>query len=142
MVGSTLFSVYDALFDDPQISLITPRGEDGAGHMADAYARVTGDIGVCLFTIGAGAAYGLSAIGEAYADSIPVLAICTQIPMRYIDKNKGVYHECQDQLAMFKPVTGLCHRVTRTADIPEAIREAFRRMRNGRFASRHAGDSR
>lgn len=132
VVGSTLFSVYDALYDDPQISLITPRGEDGAGHMADAYARVSGDVGVCLFTVGAGAAYGLSAIGEAFADSIPVLVICTQIPAGYLDRNKGVYHESQDQMAMFKPVTGWCHRVTRAADIPEAIREAFRRMRSGR----------
>lgn len=132
VVGSTLFSVFDALYDDPQISLITPRGEDGAGHMADAYARVTGEAGVCLFTIGAGAAYGLSAIGEAYADSVPVLVICTQIPSQYLDKNKGVYHECQDQLMMFRPVTSWCHRISHVGEISGAIREAFYRMRSGR----------
>lgn len=132
VVGSTLFSVYDALYDDPDIRLITPRGEDGAGHMADAYARVTGREGVCLFTVGAGAAYGLSAIGEAYADSIPVLVICTQIPTKYLDQNKGVYHECRDQLAMYEPVTGWCTRVTRAEDIPGVIAEAFTRMRSGR----------
>lgn len=132
VLGSTLLRPYDALCDRTDIRLIAPRSEDGALHMADAYARVTGKVGVAMVTVGAGAAASLSAMGEAYAESWPVLNIVTQIPTPYLDQERGVYHECRDQLGMFRPVTGWAHRVTRVAEIPEAIREAFQRMRSGR----------
>lgn len=132
VLGSTLFTPYDALCDRPDIRLITPRGEDGTVHMADAYARVTGKVGVAMVTVGAGAAASLSAMGEAYAESWPLLNIVTQVPTPYLDQDKGVYHESPRQLEMFKPVSGWTHRVTRAAEIPEAIQEAFHRMRSGR----------
>lgn len=132
VLGSTLLPAYDALCDRSDIRLIAPRGEDGALHMADAYARVTGKVGVAMITVGAGAVASLSAMGEAYAESWPVLNIITQVPTPYLDKARGVYHECPNQLEMFKPVTGWAHRVTSVAEIPEAVREAFRRMRSGR----------
>jgi acetolactate synthase-1/2/3 large subunit len=132
VLGSTLLPVYDELIDHPEIRLIAPRGEDGALHMADAYGRVTGKVGVGLITVGAGAAYSISAMGEAYAESFPVLNIVTQIPSPYLDQDKGVYHECHDQMGMFKPVTGWCHRITAAEEIPAAINEAFTRMRSGR----------
>ncbi|MBX9810042.1 MAG: thiamine pyrophosphate-binding protein [Burkholderiales bacterium] len=132
VLGSTLLPVYDELYEHPQIRLIAPRGEDGALHMADAYARVTGKVGVGMITVGAGAAFSVSAMGEAWAESWPVLNIVTQIPTPYLDKDKGVYHECHDQMGMFRPVTGWCRRVLSAAEIPYAIYEAFFRMRNGR----------
>jgi len=132
VLGSTLLPLYDALCDRSDIRLIAPRGEDGAVHMADAYARVSGKVGVAMVTVGAGAVASLSAMGEAYAESWPVLNIVTQVPTPYLDQDKGVYHECPRQLEMFKPVTGWAHRVTSVAEIPEAVREAFRRMRSGR----------
>ena len=132
VLGSTLLPAYDALCDRSDIRLIAPRGEDGALHMADAYARVTGKVGVGMITVGAGAVASLSAMGEAYAESWPVLNIITQVPTPYMDKARGVYHECPQQLEMFRPVTGWAHRVTSVAEIPEAVREAFRRMRSGR----------
>lgn len=132
VLGSTLLPAYDALCDRSDIRLIAPRGEDGALHMADAYARVSGKVGVGMITVGAGAVASLSAMGEAYAESWPVLNIITQVPTPYLDQAKGVYHECPHQLEMFKPVTGWAHRVTSVGEIPEAVREAFRRMRTGR----------
>jgi acetolactate synthase I/II/III large subunit len=132
VLGSTLLPAYDALCDRSDIRLIAPRGEDGAVHMADAYARVTGKVGVAMVTVGAGAVASLSAMGEAYAESWPVLNIVTQVPTPYLGKAKGVYHECPGQLEMFKPVTGWAYRVESVADIPRAVREAFRRMRSGR----------
>ena len=132
VLGSTLLPVYDALCDRSDIRLIAPRGEDGALHMADAYARVSGKVGVGMVTVGAGAVASLSAMGEAYAESWPVLNIITQVPTPYLDTDRGVYHECPRQLEMFKPVTGWAHRVTSVEEIPEAVREAFRRMRTGR----------
>ena len=132
VLGSTLFQPYDALCDRTDIRLIAPRSEDGALHMADAYARVTGKVGVAMVTVGAGAAASLSAMGEAYAESWPVLNIVTQVPTPYLDQEKGVYHESPRQLEMFKAVTGWAHRITRMEEIPEAVNEAFRRMRSGR----------
>ena len=132
VLGSTLLRPYDALCDRTDIRLIAPRSEDGAVHMADAYARVTGKVGVAMVTVGAGAAASLSAMGEAYAESWPLLNIVTQIPTPYLDQEKGVYHECRDQLGMFRPVTGWAHRIMRVAEIPEAVHEAFRRMLSGR----------
>lgn len=132
VLGSTLLPAYDALCDRSDIRLIAPRSEDGALHMADAYARVTGKEGVAMVTVGAGAIASLSAMGEAYAESWPVLNIITQVPTPYLDQAKGVYHECPQQLEMFRPVTGWAHRVTSVGEIPDAVREAFRRMRSGR----------
>lgn len=132
VLGSTLLRPYDALCDRTDIRLIAPRSEDGAVHMADAYARVSGKVGVAMVTVGAGAAASLSAMGEAYAESWPLLNIVTQVPTPYLDQEKGVYHECRDQLGMFRPVTGWAHRITRVGEIPEAVHEAFRRMRSGR----------
>jgi acetolactate synthase-1/2/3 large subunit len=132
VLGSTLFEPYNELYEHPQIQLITPRGEDGALHMADAYARVTGKVGVGMITVGAGAAYSVSAMGEAYAESIPVLNIVTQVPTPYLDQEKGIYHECKDQMGFFRPVTGWCHRITAPEEMAPAIDEAFRRMRSGR----------
>ena len=132
VLGSTLLPAYDALCDRSDIRLIAPRGEDGAVHMADAYARVTGKVGVAMITVGAGAIASLSAMGEAYAESWPVLNIVTQVPTPYLGKAKGVYHECPRQLEMFAPVTGWAHQIQSVAEIPEAVREAFRRMRSGR----------
>lgn len=132
VLGSTLLQVYDELIDHPEIRLIAPRGEDGALHMADAYTRVTGKIGVGMITVGAGAAYSVSAMGEAYAESFPLLNIVTQVPTPYLDQEKGVYHECRDQMGMFRPVTGWCHRITAAEEIPAAVNEAFSRMRSGR----------
>ncbi len=132
VLGSTLLRPYDAMCDRPDMRLFAPRGEDGAVHMADAYARVSGKVGVAMVTVGAGAAASLSAMGEAYAESWPVLNIVTQVPTPYLDQDKGVYHESPGQLDMFRPVTGWAHRVMRPGEIPEAIREAFHRMRSGR----------
>ena len=55
VLGSTLLPAYDAFCDRSDIRLVAPRGEDGALHMADAYARVTGKPGVAMVTVGAGA---------------------------------------------------------------------------------------
>lgn len=132
VLGSTLLPVYNELYDHPRIQLIAPRGEDGALHMADAYARVTGKVGVGLITVGAGAAFSVSAMGEAWAESWPVLNIVTQIPTPYLDQDKGVYHECHDQLGLFRPVTGWCRRIMHVGEIPAAVYEAFYRMQNGR----------
>ena len=90
VLGSTLLPAYDAFCDRPDMRLIAPRGEDGALHMADGYARVTGKPGIAMVTVGAGAVASLSAMGEAFAESWPVLNIVTQVPTPYLDQARGV----------------------------------------------------
>lgn len=131
VLGSHLMPTYDALYDS-SIKLITPRSEDGAGHMADAYTRVSGNPGVVLTTAGPGAAGVACAMGEAYNESWPLLHISTQILSRYVRQNKGFYHDGPNQGEMFVPVSSWQHSVTRIEEIPEAINEAYRRMRTGR----------
>ena len=131
VLGSTLLPVYAELADHP-IRLIAPRSEDGAGHMADAYSRVSGLPGVVMSTVGPGAAGVIAAMGEAFSESWPLLHITTQIPTEYLDKDKGVYHDGPNQRQLFETVSCWTHRVTHAAEIPEAIHEAYRQMYTGR----------
>jgi len=131
VLGSHLMPTYDALYDSP-IKLITPRNEDSAGHMADAYTRVSGNPGVVLTTVGPGAAGVACAMGEAYNESWPMLHISTQILSEHMGKEKGFYHDGPAQREMFVPVSSWQHTVQSIGEIPEAINEAYRRMRTGR----------
>lgn len=131
VLGSHLMPTYDALYDSP-IKLITPRNEDSAGHMADAYTRVSGNPGVVLTTVGPGAAGVACAMGEAYNESWPMLHISTQILSEHMGKEKGFYHDGPAQSEMFVPVSSWQHTVQSIGEIPEAINEAYRRMRTGR----------
>ena len=131
VLGSHLMPTYDALYDSP-IKLITPRNEDSAGHMADAYTRVSGNPGVVLTTVGPGAAGVACAMGEAYNESWPMLHISTQILSEHMGKEKGFYHDGPAQSEMFVPVSSWQHTVQDIGEIPEAINEAYRRMRTGR----------
>src|SRR2546425_10497059 len=77
--GIHSLAISDALLDEPALRVVTTRDERGAGHMADGYARATGRPGVCLTVPGPGVTTALTAIGEAYADSSPVLVLASQL---------------------------------------------------------------
>ncbi len=79
-------AIYDALVDERAIRVVTTRDERGAGHMADGYARATGRPGVCLTVPGPGVTNALTAIGEAYADSSPVLLLASQLPSGTVNR--------------------------------------------------------
>ena len=132
IIGNSTFALYDALYAEPGIRHYTTRNELGAASMADGYARVTGKPGVCFTTVGPGAAHTLSALGEAYTESSPVLHLTSQIEADLVDTHRGVYHESPDQLALFRPLTMWTHRGRSVADIPWAIHEAFRLFKTRR----------
>ena len=73
--GGQILSILDALHDTPEIRFITARDECGAACMADAYARITGQIGVCIATTGPGTTNLLTGVGGAMRDSSPVLVL-------------------------------------------------------------------
>lgn len=124
-------AIYDALLDSG-IRHIVARHEQGAAFMADGYARASGRIGVCLCTSGPALLNAVTSLGTAYADSVPVLCIASQIPLAGIGKQKGYIHECPDQLACVRPVTSWCARADSVDAIPGVVREAFEHMLNGR----------
>lgn len=130
--GTHNLAIYEALHDAPSIQHIVARHEQGAAFMADGYARASGREGICFCTTGPAALNLLASMGTAYSDSIPLFAICSQIPGRHIGLEKGYLHECRDQLSCFRPVTKWCRRVDSVDEIPRAIQEAFRQMRTGR----------
>ena len=129
--GAHNLSLYDALIEAP-IRHVLARHEQGAAFMADGYARACGRPGVCVVTSGPAALNTITSLGTAYSDSSPVLCIASQIPAAGIGKEKGYLHECSDQLACFRPVTGWCGRADSVAAIPGLLREAFASMSSGR----------
>lgn len=132
LIGSHVTAIYDALLGAPRIRTIDARHEQGAAYMADGYARATGRPGVCLVTAGPGATNTLTAAGTAFADSSPLLVIAGQVPSDVLGLHKGAFHECADQLGMFRPVTGWQGRPRHASEIPALVHQAFATLRQGR----------
>ncbi len=112
------------------IELIDTRHEAPAGHAAEAFARMTGDLAVCITTSGAGFSNTVPAFVNAYLDCDPVLFIVGAPPLReaYTRELQGGF----DQIAMANPVMKWAYRVTNGERIPDILAEAIRVARNGR----------
>lgn len=112
------------------IRLTDTRHEAAAGHAADGYARVTGEIGVCTVTAGPGFANAVPGIVNAYLDGVPTLFLIGAPPLREAETNplQGGF----DQIAMITPVSKWAHRVTHAERIPDLTAQAIRIARNGR----------
>lgn len=112
------------------IRLTDTRHEASAGHAAEAYARATGEIGVCVITAGPGFANALTAMADAWLDAVPVLFIAGAPPLREAETNplQGGFH----QVAMAAPVTKWSHRVTNVERIPDLVDKAIRTALAGR----------
>jgi acetolactate synthase-1/2/3 large subunit len=128
--GDTSLALYDALCEaQGVIEHILARDERSAAFMADAYARVSGQPGVCEAPGGAGATYLAAGLAEAYASSIPVIAVTSDNPLGGEERN---YLGSLDQPALFAPITKWCVQVKRTELIADAVRQAFRVATSGR----------
>jgi acetolactate synthase I/II/III large subunit len=137
LCGDTSLPVYDALHRlDHGITHVLTRDERSAAYMADAYARVTGRVGVCEGPSGGGATYILPGVVEANESSIPVLAITTDIAVG--SRGRCVLTEL-DQEALFRPLTKWNRVIDRADQIPDAVRAAFRHMTTGRPGAVHLG---
>ncbi|WP_460126285.1 5-guanidino-2-oxopentanoate decarboxylase [Pseudomonas sp. S2_C03] len=104
---------------------VLTRHEQGAGFMADGYARVSGKPGVCFVITGPGVTNAATAIGQAYADSIPMLVISSVNHTASLGKGWGCLHETQDQRAITAPITAFSAVALRTDDLPELVARAF-----------------
>src|ERR671923_54337 len=115
-----------------RIRHVSPRHEQGAAFAADGYARVTGRPGVCITTSGPAALNAATALGQAYSDSVPVLAVSAGMPLRHPGRGNGELHETKDQHAALDAIVAYSHRVTSVPEIPVAVAQAFAAMTSGR----------
>lgn len=125
--GGQLLPIYDAIYRwgrEQGIDTIMMRHEQAAAHAADAYARVTGNMGVCMGTVGPGATHLVPGVAAAYSDSIPVLVITPQVISRQIDI--GAVQGDVDQLKLFNPIVKFQKQIRNTERIPEYVQKAFR----------------
>ncbi|MEH6366534.1 MAG: 5-guanidino-2-oxopentanoate decarboxylase [Pseudomonas marincola] len=104
---------------------VLTRHEQGAGFMADGYARVTGKPGVCFVITGPGVTNASTPIGQAYADSIPMLVISSVNHTASLGKGWGCLHETQDQRALTAPITAFSAVALTPEDLPELIARAY-----------------
>lgn len=124
--------IYDALHENPGLTNILARHEQGAGFMADGYYRATGKPGIALIVTGPGVTNVATAVGEAFADSSNVFVIATNLERRYIDTLEGNLHEMTDQMGVMKPLVKWSKRVMNAGDIPASIHAAFEAIETGR----------
>ncbi|MGQ9623872.1 MAG: thiamine pyrophosphate-binding protein [Candidatus Bathycorpusculaceae bacterium] len=129
--GDQLYPLLDAIYKDKRIEFITTRHEASAAHMADAWTRVTGEPGVCLGTVGPGAANLIGGVYPAYADSIPMIVITAQNQTWRSYPDHGS-QQGLDQLSLFKAVTKWNAVVSHWKRIPELTQQAFRIATSGK----------
>lgn len=104
---------------------VTPRHEQGAGFMADGYARATGKPGVCFIITGPGMTNIVTAMGQAYGDSIPMLVISTVNAHGRIGSGEGWLHELPNQQALVSGVSAFSCTVNRPEELAPALARAF-----------------
>jgi acetolactate synthase-1/2/3 large subunit len=128
--GGAILPLYDAFMAiDHTIEHVLVRHEQGAGHMAQGYARATGKVGVCIATSGPGATNLVTPIADAFLDSTPLVAITGQVPTHLIGTD--AFQEA-DITGIVMPIVKHSFLVQKAEDIPKAIHEAFHIASTGR----------
>jgi acetolactate synthase I/II/III large subunit len=127
--GGPLIPLFDALHDDPDLRLYLVRHEQGAGHMAEGYAKVTGRAGVCTATSGPGATNLVTPIADAYMDSVPMVAITGQVGSTRVGTD--AFQEA-DIVGITLPIVKHSYLIKDPADLPEALAEAVYIAETGR----------
>src|SRR6202521_5163548 len=126
--GGAILPTYDALLDS-KIKHVLVRHEQGATHMAEGYARVSGKPGVVLVTSGPGATNTVTGIADAYMDSTPLVVLSGQVPTTMIGND--AFQEA-DFVGITRPCTKHNYLIKDVRDIARIIKEAFYIARTGR----------
>jgi acetolactate synthase-1/2/3 large subunit len=127
--GGSVLDIYDAIFQQDEIEHILVRHEQAATHMADGYARATGEVGVVLATSGPGATNCVTGIATAYMDSIPMVVLAGQVATSLIGND--AFQET-DIVGCTRPIIKHSFSCRSLADIPDAISKAFYIASTGR----------
>jgi acetolactate synthase-1/2/3 large subunit len=129
VAGESYLEVLDALFDAPEIHLVTCRQEGGAAFMAEAYGKLTGKPGVLLVTRGPGACNASIGIHTAFQDSTPMVVLVGQVARHQIDRE--AFQEV-DFRKMFAPLAKWVAQVDMAERVPELMNQAFQVAASGR----------
>lgn len=128
--GAVALPLFDALYDArDDIHMVIPRHEQGALHMADGYARATGEAGVALVTSGPGATNAVTGIANAFMDSIPLVVFCAQVSTSVLGTD--AFQE-SDITGITLPITKHSYLVKSVEELIEAVNEAFQIATTGR----------
>src|SRR5210317_1630889 len=127
--GGAVLPMYDQISKQDKIKHILVRHEQGAGHAAEGYARSSGKPGVVLVTSGPGATNVVTALTDAYMDSVPLVCISGQVPTHLIGTD--AFQEC-DTTGITRPCTKHNWLVKNIDDLPRILHEAFHVATSGR----------
>lgn len=128
--GGAIMPVYDALYDHlDKIHHILVRHEQGAAHAAQGFARVSGEVGVCLVTSGPGATNTITGIADAMIDSTPIVMIAGQVGAGFLGTD--AFQEV-DLVGITQPITKWSYQIRRAEDVAWAVSRAFYIARSGR----------
>ncbi len=127
--GGPVIPLFDALHDDPTIRTYLTRHEQGAGHAAQGYAKVTGRAAVCTATSGPGATNLVTPITDAYMDSVPMIALTGQVGSARVGTD--AFQEA-DIVGITLPVVKHSYLVKEAHDLPQIIAEAVHIAETGR----------
>ncbi|MDE0053171.1 MAG: acetolactate synthase 3 large subunit [Gammaproteobacteria bacterium] len=127
--GGASLHIYDAIFKQQKVEHVLVRHEQAATHMADGYARATGQPGVVLVTSGPGATNAITGIATAHMDSTPIVVISGQVPNPQIGTD--AFQET-DMVGISRPVVKHSFLIREASQIPEVVKKAFYIATTGR----------
>jgi len=127
--GGVVLKIFDVLHQQNDVEVILTRHEQGAGHMAEGYAKATGKPGVCLITSGPGMTNVVTALADAYMDSVPMVCFTGQVPTALIGND--AFQEA-DNIGLSRPCTKYNFLVKDVNDLAQSIKEAFYIATTGR----------
>ena len=128
--GGSIMPVFDALFDhQDRLNHILVRHEQGATHAAQGFARVSGEVGVCLVTSGPGATNTVTGIADAMIDSTPLVIIAGQVGTAFLGTD--AFQEV-DLVGITQPITKWSYQIRRAEDVAWAVARAFYIAKSGR----------
>ncbi|KAH8808119.1 thiamine diphosphate-binding protein [Xylogone sp. PMI_703] len=127
--GGAILPVFDAIYNSKHFDFILPKHEQGAGHMAQGYARASGKPGVVLVTSGPGATNVVTPMQDALSDGTPMVVFCGQVPTTAIGSDS--FQEA-DVIGISRACTKWNVMVKNVAELPKRIKEAFEIATTGR----------
>ena len=127
--GGVVLKIFDVLHQQKDIEVILTRHEQAAGHMAEGYAKATGKPGVALITSGPGMTNVITALADAYMDSVPMVCFSGQVPTALIGND--AFQEA-DNIGLSRPCTKYNFLVKDVNDLAQTIKEAFYIASTGR----------
>lgn len=128
--GGSIMPVFDAMFDHKgDFNQVLVRHEQGATHAAQGYARVSGEVGVCIVTSGPGATNTITGISDAMLDSTPIVVIAGQVGSSFLGTD--AFQEV-DFVCITQPICKWSYQIRRPEDVAWAVARAFHIARSGR----------